>query len=217
MKSWEDLTELEQLACTYVADYEQELEQLACTYVADYEQEIERCVEQLKENQAQDAIRHAANIAELEATIVKLIGMGAKNRDDAIRWIADGEERRYGISLLQTRYPLWILCQSAAADTRLIGVRQTTPQTLNRSQTCPALTQKITCCRQSMMPVIRTHCASSAKQSSFRSSPIPKGFGSNSPTATKPQRSLIAASHNSITTFILASTTRRIRSWRTCG
>ena len=77
MKSWEDLTELEQLACTYVADYEQE---------------IERCVEQLKENQAQDAIRHAANIAELEATIVKLIGMGAKNRDDAIRWIADGEE-----------------------------------------------------------------------------------------------------------------------------
>lgn len=60
--------------------------------LADWEQEWADLRRMCDANAKEQAASEAAAIVELEARIVKLIGMGAADREAAIRWIADGEQ-----------------------------------------------------------------------------------------------------------------------------
>ncbi len=55
-------------------------------------EELEHCGRVIDENNKQEAIAQAQNVAKLEADIQTLIGMGATDRQTAIRWIADAED-----------------------------------------------------------------------------------------------------------------------------
>lgn len=70
----------------------------------DYQYEISRLTQTMERNRNQQAIDEANAVAEFEAEIVKLIGLGAADRATAIRWIVDAE--RVGGDMEYLRYTL---------------------------------------------------------------------------------------------------------------
>lgn len=97
MRTWEQLTELEQLESTY-SDMHKEAfgfrPRMGDTppTVEVMKRAIDQLVPILNERVEEEQAAEAAAVVELEAKIVKLISMGAANREAAIRWIADSEE-----------------------------------------------------------------------------------------------------------------------------
>jgi len=94
---WDNLTELEQLASEY-SDYYKEAYGIRPRFVdttawtvEDFKAEFERLGRICEENRLNEARWEAEAIEKFEATVTKLIGMGAKDRETAISWLADAE------------------------------------------------------------------------------------------------------------------------------
>lgn len=96
MRTWEQLTELEQLHTIY-----SDLHKDACGYrprhsvsdwtVEDFEKEFERLHKICEENAREEAIAEQKAMESVEATIAGLIAKGAKSREQAIQWMAQAE------------------------------------------------------------------------------------------------------------------------------
>lgn len=97
MMTSEDVSEREQLQSQY-SDYYKEAygfrPRHSTTHwtVLDFNDEFARLGQTCQENAVAAAESEAAAVEKLEATIANLISIGAKNREVAIRWIADGEQ-----------------------------------------------------------------------------------------------------------------------------
>lgn len=91
-----DLTPLEE-ALSYYSDFHKDTygfrpRNMAGWTLEDFERETEALRPIYEANCRAEAAAEAAAVVQLEATIAKLIGMGAADRAAAIRWIAEGED-----------------------------------------------------------------------------------------------------------------------------
>ena len=97
MKSWNELTQLEQSECLYSDMYKDcygvrpRFDQSSWT-VEDYDREFAALAQELKMQEADDKVREAEAIARFEETVVNSIEFGAGSRETAIRWILNGEQ-----------------------------------------------------------------------------------------------------------------------------
>lgn len=97
MKSWNELTELEQCECTY-SDFYKDVHGVRPRFdqsdwtVEDYRREFVALQQELERQEADDKIREAEAIARFEETVRNSIEFGAGSRETAIRWIMNGEQ-----------------------------------------------------------------------------------------------------------------------------
>lgn len=97
MKSWDQLTQLEQSECMYSDMYKDvygvrpRFDQSDWT-VEDYDREFVALQQELKFQEADDKIREAEAIDRFEGIIEYSIKLGAGSRETAIRWIMNGEQ-----------------------------------------------------------------------------------------------------------------------------
>lgn len=97
MKSWEELTELEQLACMF-SDFYKDVHGCRPRFmddtwtVEDYQREIDSLQNQVQIQMEEEKEFQERKIAEVEARIQALISAGAKDRETALRWIHDAED-----------------------------------------------------------------------------------------------------------------------------
>lgn len=97
MKSWDELSEVEQLACMF-SDFYKDVHGVrprfddASWTVADYQREIDglRDYSEILEKEQKEF--EERKIQEVEERIAKLIAIGAGDRATAIRWIRDAED-----------------------------------------------------------------------------------------------------------------------------
>ena len=96
-KSWEEMSELEQLACEYWDFYKEAngfrprgIDTSSWT-VAEFHSEFEQLARTCKQNAEFRKESEAANAVRFEARIVTLMASGAGDRATAIRWVAEAE------------------------------------------------------------------------------------------------------------------------------
>lgn len=113
-KSWEDMSELEQLACEYWDYYKsaygyrpRHVDTSAWT-VEDYQREFAELSQVCAQNEQQRLADEARAAHDVEIRIQTLLSSGAKNREMAIRWLDEsldaGGDREYLCFLLNVRY-----------------------------------------------------------------------------------------------------------------
>ena len=113
-KSWEELTELEQLACEF-SDFYKEANGFRPRHVDTsnwtverFQSEFNTLSEICKSNALARKEEEAYKARKLEARISELLTMGAKDRAMAIRWISEaedaGEDMEYLCFLLGVEY-----------------------------------------------------------------------------------------------------------------
>ena len=97
-KSWEEMSELEQLACEF-SDFYKEAHGFRPRHVdvsewtvAEFHSEFVELARVCKENAEARKEAEAAAAVRFEARIADLIASGAGNRATAIRWVAEAEE-----------------------------------------------------------------------------------------------------------------------------
>jgi hypothetical protein len=97
-KSWEELSELEKLACEY-SDFYKEANGFRPRHVdtsswtvADFEREFAELSRICKQNEEQRAADEAHAIVKFENRVKHLIVTGNHDRASAIRWIAEQEK-----------------------------------------------------------------------------------------------------------------------------
>jgi len=97
MKSWDEMTELEQLACEY-SDYYKEAygfrprNDVSSWTIEDYKEQFEKLSCVCRENEQERNKSEQAAIVSFEALVTKLISEnGIKNRADAIRILMNTE------------------------------------------------------------------------------------------------------------------------------
>lgn len=97
LKSWSELSPLEQAASTYWDFYKEAygvrprwIDTTSWT-LEQFEAEFESLAQTCKENAAIEDAKEAEAVVRFEARIVDLIAIGAKDRTMAIRWIAEAE------------------------------------------------------------------------------------------------------------------------------
>lgn len=101
MKTWEEMSEHEQLSATHYEMYKD-------TYgfrprhidydnmsVEEIQADMSRMAEQMKANELDQAAREADAAAAFEARVQQTIEAGAKDRETAIRWLFDAENDPY--------------------------------------------------------------------------------------------------------------------------
>ena len=98
LKSWSELSPLEQAAGTFW-DFYKEAYGVRPRWIdttnwtlEDFDREFEVLARVCKENAELRDAAEAASVVRFEARIVDLIAIGAKNRTTAIRWIAEAED-----------------------------------------------------------------------------------------------------------------------------
>ena len=98
LKSWSELSPLEQAAGTFWDFYKEAygvrprwIDTTSWT-LEDFDREFEVLARVCKENAELRDAQEAASVVRFEARIVDLIAIGAKNRTTAIRWIAEAED-----------------------------------------------------------------------------------------------------------------------------
>ena len=97
MKHWDELSELEQLACLF-SDFYKDVHGVRPRFmddtwtVEDYQREIDGLQNDLKIQMDEEKEYQDRKIAEAEIRIQAMITAGAASRGDAIRWIHDVEE-----------------------------------------------------------------------------------------------------------------------------
>lgn len=96
-KTWEDLTVLEQMACTYSDMYKDAygvrprgIDTTQWT-VEDFEKEFDRLQEVILDEEQRLQERERQVIVQFEQRVADAIQMGAADRETAIRWIAQAE------------------------------------------------------------------------------------------------------------------------------
>lgn len=113
-KSWEEMSELEQLACEYWDFYKEaygyrprHVDTSGWT-VEDYQREFEMLSSISEANAAQRRIEEERAAHDVEMRIQNLMSSGAKDREMAIRWMDEAEgaggDREYLCFLLGVRY-----------------------------------------------------------------------------------------------------------------
>jgi uncharacterized protein with ACT and thioredoxin-like domain len=97
-KSWEELTPLEQAACTFWDAYKdahgfrpRHIDTSAWT-LEQFDREMEELCETMKANDIAQKIQETLAVEKFERRIAELIGMGAKDEDMAMRWIHEAEQ-----------------------------------------------------------------------------------------------------------------------------
>jgi hypothetical protein len=97
-KSWEEMSDLEQLACEF-SDFYKEAHGFRPRHintstwtVEDFDREFEVLADICKDNAARRVAEEAAAVTKLEARIASLLQSGAADRATAIRWIGEAEE-----------------------------------------------------------------------------------------------------------------------------
>jgi hypothetical protein len=97
-KSWEELTELEQLACEF-SDFYKEANGFRPRHVDTsnwtverFQSEFKTLSEICKSNALARKQEEAYKARKLETRISELLTMGAKDREMAIRWISEAED-----------------------------------------------------------------------------------------------------------------------------
>jgi hypothetical protein len=97
-KSWEELTELEQLACEF-SDFYKEANGFRPRHVDTsnwtverFQSEFDTLSEICKSNALARKEEEAYKARKLETRISELLTMGAKDREMAIRWISEAED-----------------------------------------------------------------------------------------------------------------------------
>lgn len=97
MKSWDELSEVEQLACMF-SDFYKDVHGVRPRFddeswtAADYQREIDSLQIQCKAQMAEEQERQQEAIAKFEKHVINTICMGAGDRETAIRWIMDASE-----------------------------------------------------------------------------------------------------------------------------
>lgn len=105
MRTWEQLTELEQLHTIY-SDMHKEAHGFRPRHsvsdwtVEDFEKEFETLSKISEENAREEAIAEQKAIESVEAAIAGLIAKGAKSREQAIQWMAQAEGAVFENALL---------------------------------------------------------------------------------------------------------------------
>jgi len=96
-KSWEEMTPLEQAACTFWDAYKdahgfrpRHIDTSSWT-LEQFDKEMEELCEIMKANDIQQGIEEAIAVENFERRIAELISMGAKDYDMAMRWIHEAE------------------------------------------------------------------------------------------------------------------------------
>ncbi len=113
-KSWEQMSELEQLACEYWDFYKSAygyrprgIDTSAWT-VEDYDREFAVLSQVCAQNEQQRLADEARAAHDVETRIQNLMSSGAKDREMAIRWLDEAEDaggdREYLCFLLDVRY-----------------------------------------------------------------------------------------------------------------
>lgn len=101
MKTWEEMSEHEQLSCNHYELYKDvngirprhiDYDKLT---VEEIKADIDRLVAQLRINEDEDAAREAEAVKAFEARVQKTIESGAADRKTAIRWLFDAENDPY--------------------------------------------------------------------------------------------------------------------------
>ena len=113
-KSWEEMSELEQLACEYWDFYKEAYGvrprhvDTSTWTVEDYKNVFEVLSQQCADNAAQRRTDEERAAHDLEVRIQNLMSSGAKDREMAIRWLDEAEgaggDREYLCFLLGVRY-----------------------------------------------------------------------------------------------------------------
>ena len=96
--TWEDMTTLEQYACTYWDMYKDAfgirprgIDTSAWTE-ADYVAEFKQLEEIIEREEIARKAAEAINLEKFERRVAELISIGAKDQDMAMRWIHEAEE-----------------------------------------------------------------------------------------------------------------------------
>lgn len=93
--AWEDLSELEQLACEYSDAhkdaYGRRPHGLDANYtVEDYKRELPDLYAKIREDMDREEIEQANNAIDFDLAVMKVIRMGASDYQTALRWMRDG-------------------------------------------------------------------------------------------------------------------------------
>ena len=96
-KSWEQMTTLEQYACTYWDMYKdahnfrpRHIDTSTWTH-ADFEREFAELGEIMKANEIEQKIAEVLAIEKFERRVAEMITIGAKDHEMAMRWIHEAE------------------------------------------------------------------------------------------------------------------------------
>lgn len=100
-KTWEEMTVLEQMACTYSDMYKDAhgirprgIDTSRFTE-EDFRKEFEYLQRVILENDARERKAQAAAARDFEARVGELIAVGAGNRETALRWIMEADGNGY--------------------------------------------------------------------------------------------------------------------------
>ena len=94
MKSWEELTPLEQAHCIY-SDMHKDAygfrprNDVSAWTLADFEAEFDRMQKDIQSDLAREQQEQAEAVAKFEQHVVNTMCMGARDRETALRWIMD--------------------------------------------------------------------------------------------------------------------------------
>ncbi len=97
MLVWEDMTEKQQLECTLWDAYKDahgvrpRFMNMEVMSVEELKQELERCVVVIEENEKQRTIDEERASHDFEMRMLNLMMCGAKNREQALRWVHEAE------------------------------------------------------------------------------------------------------------------------------
>ena len=94
LKSWDELTLLEQAHCTYSDMYKDAYgfrprNDVSAWTLADFEAEFQVLQRQIREDMAREEREQAESVAKFEQHVVNTMCMGAHDRETALRWIMD--------------------------------------------------------------------------------------------------------------------------------
>lgn len=97
MLVWEDMTEKQQLECTLWDAYKDahgvrpRFMNMEVMSVEELKQELERCVVVIEENEKQRNADEECASHDFEMRMLGLMQCGAKNREQALRWVHEAE------------------------------------------------------------------------------------------------------------------------------
>lgn len=104
-RSWDDLTELEQLAGEYSDAFKDAngFRPRWCNNwtVEDYKRELPGVYEDCRRSMEAEKARQAESVVQFEAKVQTLIGMGAGDRQTALRWMVDGDLSKWSLEELE--------------------------------------------------------------------------------------------------------------------
>jgi len=101
-KTWDEMSELEQLQCTYSDAHKDAygfrpryMKEEHCQSVEWLRAEIQRCSETIQINEKEEQLIQEQSIQAFEKRVNEVCSSGAKDRKTAIRWLIEAENNTY--------------------------------------------------------------------------------------------------------------------------